>query len=51
MKKSSKFSPEVRERAVRMVQEQRGAAKRDTHKLMFTYAVVCITVFLLFNTM
>ena len=24
MKKSSKFSPEVRERAVRMVQEQRG---------------------------
>jgi putative transposase len=28
MKKTNKFSPEVRERAVRMVQEQRGEYRR-----------------------
>jgi len=33
MKKTNKFSPEVRERAVRMVQEQRGEYPSSLFKL------------------
>lgn len=33
MKKTNKFSPEVRERAVRMVQEQRGEYPSATHRV------------------